>query len=167
MDFNRNWADYQAGFGNLSGEFWLGNDNLQTLTSDNSRGTWELRVDLEDWEGNTTFVRYQDFKISTDLYILSLGKYILASTGGDSLSRNNGQNFTTNDRDNDEKAEANCAVDRGGGWWYKQCGHTQLTGRYYQDQNHGTWLGIVWKSWLGSSYSLKKATVMIREKPLS
>ncbi|XP_038058744.1 ficolin-3-like [Patiria miniata] len=54
VDFYRNWAEYQSGFGDLSGEFWLGNDNLVTLTSDDSRGTWELRVDLEDWEGNTS-----------------------------------------------------------------------------------------------------------------
>ncbi|XP_038058742.1 ficolin-1-like [Patiria miniata] len=54
VDFYRNWAEYQSGFGDLSGEFWLGNDNLVTLTSDDSRGTWELSVDLEDWEGNTS-----------------------------------------------------------------------------------------------------------------
>ena len=24
MDFNRTWADYQAGFGNISSEFWMG-----------------------------------------------------------------------------------------------------------------------------------------------
>ena len=34
VDFFRKWADYQAGFGNLTGEFWLGNENLVTLTSD-------------------------------------------------------------------------------------------------------------------------------------
>ena len=50
VDFypGRNWTDYQAGFGDLSGEFWLGNDNLVTLTSDDSRGTWEVRFDLRD-----------------------------------------------------------------------------------------------------------------------
>ncbi|XP_022103959.1 ficolin-2-like [Acanthaster planci] len=55
VDFYRNWTEYQSGFGDLSGEFWLGNDNLAKLTSDDSHEIWELRVDLGDWENNTAW----------------------------------------------------------------------------------------------------------------
>ena len=35
IDFFRNWADYQRGFGNIdpNGEFWMGNDFIHHLTS--------------------------------------------------------------------------------------------------------------------------------------
>ncbi|XP_033641685.1 fibrinogen-like protein A [Asterias rubens] len=32
VDFYRNWTEYQSGFGDLSPEFWLGNDILRNLT---------------------------------------------------------------------------------------------------------------------------------------
>ena len=47
VDFHRDWKAYKEGFGSLSGEFWLGNDNLHRLTDVNDV---MLRVDLEDFE---------------------------------------------------------------------------------------------------------------------
>lgn len=33
VDFYRNWQDYKTGFGDLSGEFWMGNDKIYELTN--------------------------------------------------------------------------------------------------------------------------------------
>ena len=40
-----------------------------------SQSFYELRIDLEDWEGNTTFVKYQFFNIGKrrDNYLLEIG----------------------------------------------------------------------------------------------
>ena len=60
VDFYRNWTDYKNGFGNMSGEFWLGLENIKRLTKDNDK---ELRVDLEDFEGEKRYAKYEMFKV--------------------------------------------------------------------------------------------------------
>ncbi|XP_038061710.1 angiopoietin-related protein 1-like [Patiria miniata] len=171
VDFYRNWAEYQSGFGDLSGEFWLGNDNLVTLTSDDSRGTWELRVDLEDWENNTAWAKYADFQISPGEYNLNIGQYDASSTAGDSLGYqiparahqdHRGQPFTTKDRDNDAANHNNCAQMHTGAWWFKGCFFSHLNGQYYPDENTGSNKGVQWFAW-HLHYSLKACSMKMRE----
>ena len=45
VNFNRNFSDYEQGFGDLTGDFWYGLEELQCLTQ---RGSWEMRIDYED-----------------------------------------------------------------------------------------------------------------------
>ena len=74
VDFYLYWSDYKVGFGDLSGEFWLGLDKIHRLTSDNNS---MLRVDLEDFERNTTYAEYNKFGVTSenDKYELKLGSY--------------------------------------------------------------------------------------------
>ena len=74
VDFFLNWNDYKVGFGDLNGEFWLGLDKIHRLTSDDNS---MLRVDLEDFEGNTAYAEYNMFSVmnENDKYKLNLGSY--------------------------------------------------------------------------------------------
>ena len=83
VDFYLDWAAYKNGFGNLNGEFWLGNDNLHRLTAaDNVT----LRVDLEDFDGNIKYAEYTTFKVADegDKYRLLIERY--DGTAGDSMA---------------------------------------------------------------------------------
>ena len=73
-DFYRVWADYKRGFGNLRGEFWLRLDKIHRLTSS---GKYKLRVDLEDFAGNTVYAEYGLFAVGSEgtKYQLSEGSY--------------------------------------------------------------------------------------------
>ena len=62
VDFFRNWTDYKIGFGNMSGEFWLGLYKINRLTKKNM----ELRVDLEDFEGGKRYAKYSKFVVKDE-----------------------------------------------------------------------------------------------------
>ncbi|XP_078346731.1 ficolin-2-like isoform X1 [Oculina patagonica] len=155
VDFYRGWDDYKRGFGNLTGEFWLGLEKIHRLTSS---GQFKLRVDLEDYAGKTGYAEYDSLAIASegDKYKLSLGSY--SGTSGDSLTYHNGHPFTTKDQNNDPEYY-NCAVHYSGAWWYNRCYGTNMNGIYHQGQYKGT-DGIIW--WAFSGYSVKRAEMKIR-----
>lgn len=67
------WNDYVTGFGNLSGEFWLGLDKIHRLASKPIK----LRVDLGAPDGEKRFAAYNGFSIGngTSKYVLTAGTF--------------------------------------------------------------------------------------------
>ncbi|KAF0299771.1 Microfibril-associated glycoprotein 4 [Amphibalanus amphitrite] len=65
QDFFLGWEAYKWGFGALDGEFWWGLEHLFHTTSLLDR-RYELRIDMEDFDGEKRFALYQDFKISSE-----------------------------------------------------------------------------------------------------
>ncbi|KAI8503682.1 hypothetical protein Bbelb_186530 [Branchiostoma belcheri] len=116
--FNRTWHQYKRRFGKIRGEYWLGLDNMYFLTNQRN---YTLRIDMEDWEGNSAYARYDVFRVGGEwaYYQLSIGNY--SGTAGDSFNGHNGVKFSTVDQDNDEKEDHNCARGRGDGWWHCGC----------------------------------------------
>ncbi|CAB4017316.1 Hypothetical predicted protein [Paramuricea clavata] len=134
VDFYRGWSDYKVGFGNLTGELWLGLDKIHRLTTSAAQSSY-LRVDMWDFAGTHAYAEYKNFSVASesDSYKLSIG--IFSGNAGDSFSNLNGMMFTTNDRDNDVNIDHNCARRRQGAWWYKACGYSNLNGRYFATLN--------------------------------
>ena len=56
--------EYKFGFGNLYGEFWLGNQMLHFLSSQKK---YRLRIDMWDWEGERSFAEYNHFKVKSEI----------------------------------------------------------------------------------------------------
>ena len=53
---------------------FLGNTNIHRITS---QGYYDLKIDLEDFEGNTRYALYKNFSVSSedDFFTLSIGTY--------------------------------------------------------------------------------------------
>ena len=115
VDFYRNWSDYENGFGNLTGEFWLGLSKVHRLTPD---GENTLRVDLGDCENNTPYAQYNEFEILdvTAKYALVVQGY--SGTITDSLNYHNIMTFSTKDKDHDTHQDWYCAKITQCGWWF-------------------------------------------------
>ncbi|XP_074057176.1 angiopoietin-1 isoform X2 [Macrotis lagotis] len=160
LDFQRGWKEYKMGFGNPSGEYWLGNEFIFAITSQRQ---YSLRIELMDWEGNRAYSLYDRFHIGNEKqnYRLYL-KGHSGTAGKQSSLILHGADFSTKDADNDN-CMCKCAVMLTGGWWFDACGPSNLNGMFYTaGQNHGKLNGIKWHYFKGPSYSLRSTTMMIR-----
>ncbi|XP_041373583.1 microfibril-associated glycoprotein 4-like [Gigantopelta aegis] len=157
-DFYRTWNEYRYGFGDLNNEFWLGNTNIHRITS---QGHYDLRIDLEDFEGNTRYALYKNFSVASkqDYFRLSVGEY--SGDAGDGLGNHSGYRFSARDLDLDAY-KSNCAQMFKGAWWYKSCHSSNLNGQYLGASQKSYADGVDWSSWRGHYYSMKTSVMKIR-----
>ena len=149
VSFYRPWKDYKRGFGGLNGNFWLGNDWINWLTS---LGPTELRVDLGP--SRSTFAEYSRFSVANegDQHRLSVSGY-RGNAGEKMIETHNGRRFTAYDRGNDDYG-ANCAHTYQSAWWFGACASAHLNGVFGTNQ---AWAGIYWhpKKWGFSEMKLR------------
>uniref|UniRef100_A0A3Q3EBR7 Angiopoietin-like 6 n=1 Tax=Labrus bergylta TaxID=56723 RepID=A0A3Q3EBR7_9LABR len=163
VNFFRTWEQYNQGFGNLDGEYWLGLEHLYWMTK---QAQYKLRVALEDWQGRQVFAEYDSFHLEpeSDSYRLRLGQY--QGTAGDSLS------WPTTTRPSPLWTETRTAIQvcslpgsvSALGWWYHMCAHSNLNSVWYRGGHYRSRYqdGVYWAEFHGGSYSLKRVSLMIK-----
>ncbi|XP_056311585.1 fibrinogen-like 2a [Danio aesculapii] len=175
VSFNRTWADYKKGFGNLNSEFWLGNDKIHLLTKAKDM---ILRIELEDSEGTRGYAKYDQFYVSNEFLHYRLSVSGFSGTAGNALQFSKHFNhdqkfFTTPDKDNDRYPSGNCGAYYGSGWWFDACMSANLNGKYYKTKYKGKRDGIFWGTWPNATseyyptnyrQAYKNVKMMIRPK---
>ncbi|XP_072025540.1 fibrinogen-like protein 1 [Amphiura filiformis] len=167
-NFNLLMQSYIDGFGDLTGEFWLGLSVLRDLTcgndasewnvNDHANGEcfWELRVDVGDWRNNIANENYEYIFIYGDAYRLEVGTY--SGTAGNEFINQLNAAFSANDNDKDSHLLLNLAQVARGGWWYNLDTSPNLCGYYCEPTSLGCSNSMNW-GWLSS---LKTASMKIR-----
>jgi len=161
VHFDRKWTQYEAGFGDLDGEFWLGLKNVNKLTENSVN---DLRVEMISFNGSKKYAEYKEFRVSsaTENYKLSFKEGSYNGDAGDNLSYHNGMEFSTPDNDNDAWSDGNCADWMGGANWWYDCGEININGKYGGDGD----IGHKFMYWLGFDndkfMALKSMTLMFR-----
>merc|ERR1712150_322395 len=146
VDFYRGWDEYVAGFGNITGDFWMGLQDIHTMCPPSK--PCDLRVDLKDPQHNSgalVSAQYAGFSLGgfTEKYELNVGAY--NGTAGDGLSYHKNRQFTTYDRDNDA-AGYNCAERRHGAWWFGNCCYSELNGLWGDRRSSHVENGLYWSN---------------------
>ena len=160
VDFYRNWTEYKQGFGSSLGEYWIGNDVIHQLTS---HGNYSLKIVLTDWNNTVKYAEYNVFETAGEVnnYTLTIGGY--SGDANDSMTFQNGGQFSTWDRDNDVAPDDNdCVQNCGrGAWWHTHCCYSSLNAAYHPYPSSSS---IEWYHWHGQYYSLKATKMMIKRK---
>ena len=124
VNFNRNYTEYEKGFGSLTGDFWYGLEGMQCLTQ---RNNYEMRIDYEYKNGTKSYLHYTYFRIDyagTKYRIQYSGHQ---GVGKDYLYGHNSRGFSTADNDVDTST-INCAVREKSGFWYDYQNSNNLCG---------------------------------------
>ena len=127
VNFNRNWDDYEEGFGDFNTEFWCGLEEIHCLTQ---RSQWEMRVDYQLNNKTWFHLHYNQFSVgsASEEYPLTVGGFTGVGTNwfNEQSRPHNGMKFSTPDNDNDKDNGYNCAASHKSGWWHNDCYHINI-----------------------------------------
>ena len=176
--FNRTWQEYRNGFGCLNDSFWFGLQKIKHIVSHKLPGcsntTHQLYVGMERYHPSdpAKSAFYNVFSIGDESTNYALNINVVdggssydntLSNAGDALEEHSGLEFSTYDQDNDIST-GHCAETGGGGWWYRNCFDSHLTGMFYSNgyMPSPAYDGIIWEGVTSGEESLKKAVMAVR-----
>ncbi|XP_076471196.1 microfibril-associated glycoprotein 4-like [Babylonia areolata] len=130
-DFYRDWEQYAEGFGDVSGNHWLGLRKVHQLTQSRC---YMLVVQLN--LANSTYYQryYRNFTVSGERqhFVMDFNSsFHWVNFLGDCLSDVRGKPFSTYDADHDD-ADGSCAERHHSGWWFGNCTLCNPTGELVQ-----------------------------------
>ncbi|KAH8265308.1 hypothetical protein KR038_003782, partial [Drosophila bunnanda] len=160
-NFNRSWDEYRAGFGNLSRDFWFGNEFTHKMLY---RDDHELRVELgyNQEEEFPDWAEYSLFRLDSEGYSYQLAvDGVFRGSLPDALEPHIHLDFSTYDRRSEGQSagDSSCAEHYGGGWWLDRCTRSNLNGEH-GNQRAGP--AILWSFWGNGSDTPKTSRMMIR-----
>ncbi|XP_069114627.1 fibroleukin-like [Argopecten irradians] len=159
LKFDKTWDEFKAGFGDLDGEYWLGNEVLHLLT--HARNLSAMFV-IEDWNGVEKYAQYDSIKVSSeaDKYRMTVSGY--SGTAGDCMSYHSGMQFSTKDSDNDGHGGGSCSLEYDSmGFWYNLCVNCNINAKHIVDTGGTNTHALIWLTFSNKFQPMKKSKMMI------
>jgi len=157
VDFEKNWDKYVTGFGNITGEHWVGLENIYSITSQllyrqfdqkTEKPGPRLRIDFEDWDGFRAFTEFDNFIINgpTFKYKINFVGNVFGTTQAHNSPSPIGYNaFSAVGKDSTKQK---CPKLMRGGWWFDdRCGPANLNGPYAKSKTIMDENNIYWSNW--------------------
>jgi ficolin len=160
--FKKTMEEYKKGFGEKTWDYWVGLENLASMTAE---GTWEMKILLVPYGGENFTATYHRFKVGEGpRYELFIAHYDNAKSnfGQDVFETHNGRAFSTMDIDQDSYDGTDCSntLGGGGGWWFNDCYHINING---QDTGSNTVETNGMRAYVGEG----KTWIMIKETEMN
>ena len=167
VDFYRDWESYTNGFGDVYGEYWLGNDFVHQYT--NAHPT-EMISEAIAFDGSRAATKLQNFQVGDEelsKYTLQFGSCIVLTDTSDTICEDwdfqKHVKFSTFDMDNDRLSGSNCVEHfNGGAWWNSNCFQVNFNGYYSSVQTVPSASKIHWYNFRGYVESLKETRMLIK-----
>ena len=131
QDFAKEWSDFKTGFGDVSDQFWLGNDFLHEMTTTATSQKHYVMVYGKKEDGTEAISKYGSFYIENDenFYRMNFNNTLLSGIHSlkdnskiDNRKDNNGMAFSTKDKDNDLIEDKSCVnYYETGAFWLNKC----------------------------------------------
>ncbi|KAA8586109.1 hypothetical protein FQN60_007678 [Etheostoma spectabile] len=179
----------KVGFGEPSGEHWLGNEIIHKLTSSQEYSLHPLcysinipipstvisnsppaaahdvlpcPVNFDTGEEGSSFSPHRQRALGYGGWVTLHAEGFSGTAGRTSSLTHTGTQFSTKDRDNDS-CTCKCAQLASGGWWFEACGPSNLNGIYYPSSSSVVrYNGIKWYYWKGPNLMATTTTMMVR-----
>ena len=170
VDFYRDWNTFKNGFGNVHGEYWLGNEFVHQYT--NSHYT-EMLGEAIDFNGVRAAIVLKGFILGDEAvsnYTLHFDDCIVLTNGTENQICINwvwskSMKFSTFDQDNDLNVDINCVEHfNGGAWWGRNCFQVNFNGRYSSMEDVDFAKNIHWRDFSTNYKSLMETKIMIRRR---
>ncbi|NXS07159.1 ANGL5 protein, partial [Neodrepanis coruscans] len=176
IPFQRTWSEYLDGFGDLTGEFWLGLRKIFDIVNQKAT-SFSLYVDLESENDKRAYASYDGFWIEDEAcsFKIHLGRY--SGNAGDAFrgyrkeDSQNSMPFSTFDVDNDgcrpvciikEQPVKSCSnFSDNTGWWFSKCGLANLNG-FHRYTGRFLATGIHWDTWTMNKKPVKIKSVSMK-----
>ncbi|KAK6168041.1 hypothetical protein SNE40_021946 [Patella caerulea] len=157
-NFNRTWAEYEHGFGNVRLNHWVGLKNILAFSKNRPYQRIEFHVHKSDWSLCVTEYNYFRLGEQSDNYYFRVSYAGNAHCGFlDQAMVDQNNQFSTYDAD--YTGSNRCGQRFGGGWWFDDtlnCTTSFLTGTMDGSGVDNFWLDIL------AGEVLKKSTMFLQ-----